>query len=624
MSAWLKASGVGFSYSAGTNEVLAEISFELGERERIVAVVGPDGAGKSTLMKLFIGLLAPTSGELLVGGVPPDTENEAFVDRIGFMPQTFGLYKELSCMENLRLFSELARQGEKPDEVSLRNVLKLTGLAGFENRPAGALSGGMKQKLALAATLVSTPEMLFLDEPTVGVDPLSRAELWHTVEARVAAGQKCVFSTASPEEAGRADRILLMKQGRILANLTPGELSSLASERTFSMHTASLSGFDRQCFERRLMRLVSAAVPESPFLDVVPKNGVLNLLTVEAAAPDMLNAWLAAEAPALGISTEWLIRVGVPQPRLPTIEDGYAAATFEQFSPSAWEEQNAASHAPLISPDAKHEDVVIRADGMSRRFGDFVAVADTSFTVRRGEIFGLLGPNGAGKTTTFRMLCGLLPSSSGRTETAGHDLRTAKSEARAEIGYVAQRFSLYERLSVEANLKYFGRSYGFWGKTLLKRIVEVARSFGLLKFLKHRAGELSEGGRRELAMAAALLHAPKVLFLDEATSGADLAARRAFWRRIVTLAEAGVTIVVTTHFMEEAEYCDRFLIQDAGKILVMGSPAEVRAVAAKFPASNAAASAERFEGDLSMEEVFIRIVQAGRRERELPTKGASS
>lgn len=628
MTAWLSTASLGFSYAKSGREALADISIALDESVRLAAIIGPDGAGKSTLLKLFAGLLPPSSGSLLVGGRKPDVEDEAFVSSYGFMPQTFGLYRELTCLENLRFFAELADHGRKADDAALERVLALTGLAGFESRPAGKLSGGMKQKLALAAALVATPPMLFLDEPTVGVDPLSRAELWRTVEERTAAGERCIFSSASPEEAERADRVILLKDGRVLVDLTPGALCARAEGRTFSIAAGGMPPEVRQRFARRMMRRVLAVEPESPLLDVVPRNGGIDLLTAEPMSAEALERWLRqAEA---GMASLPAVRA-----RAAELEDGYAAATMEQApgSEAAWAARFAATRekiAPTLSekclendadkasPDA--DDIVIRAKGISRKFGSFVAVADTSFEVRRGEIFGLLGPNGAGKTTTFRMLCGLLPSSSGTTETAGFDLRTAKNAARAQIGYVAQRFSLYEHLTVEVNLKYFGRSYGLWGRELTRRIAEAARSFGLSAHMKTPTGELSEGAKRETAMAAALLHAPKVLFLDEATSGADLAARRAFWRRIATLADSGVTVVVTTHFMEEAEYCDRFLIQDAGKVLVMGSPAQVRERAASLSADGSALT--RCEG-LPIEEAFIRIVQASRRAAAQAKEAAS-
>ncbi|WP_368660971.1 ABC transporter ATP-binding protein [Sutterella sp.] len=248
---------------------------------------------------------------------------------------------------------------------------------------------------------------------------------------------------------------------------------------------------------------------------------------------------------------------------------------------------------------------IVSAHGIRRVFGNFVAVDDTTFDVKPGEIFGILGPNGAGKTTTFRMLCSLLPASAGRIEVAGYDLAHAKNDARGVVGYVAQKFSLYGRLSVAENLRFFGRSYGLRGEALGSRIDELLEEFSLEDKADFDAGSLSLGAQRDLSIACGLIHHPKILFLDEATSGADLSARRALWRRIVTLAETGAAVVVTTHFMEEAEYCDRFLIQDAGRIIAIGTPEEIRRQAAGNDVAD--------PSSLSIESVFTRIVDAGRK-----------
>ncbi|HRH89180.1 MAG TPA: ABC transporter ATP-binding protein, partial [Rubrivivax sp.] len=260
--------------------------------------------------------------------------------------------------------------------------------------------------------------------------------------------------------------------------------------------------------------------------------------------------------------------------------------------------------APVAAAPATPADAapVISVQHLTRRFGDFVAVADTSFHVRRGEVFGLLGPNGAGKTTTFRMLCGLLPPSGGQLRVAGVDMRHAPAAARRRIGYVSQKFALYGNLSVEHNLRFFAGAYGLTGAALQRQLQRAYAEFELQEVKRTPSGQLPGGFRQRLAMAAALLHEPEILFLDEPTSGADPHARRAFWRRITALAAAGTTVVVTTHFMEEAEYCDRIVIQDAGRVLALGTPAEVRAQAGGSG------------GAMNMEQAFIGVVEAARRE----------
>ena len=260
----------------------------------------------------------------------------------------------------------------------------------------------------------------------------------------------------------------------------------------------------------------------------------------------------------------------------------------------------AATQTPQHAPTGKPGEPVIEVENLVRTFGDFTAVARTSFKVNRGEIFGLLGPNGAGKTTTFRMLCGLLPASGGHLQVAGVNLRTARAAARQKIGYVSQRFALYGNLSVLENLEFFGGAYGLHGGRLRQRIADVLREFNLQGQENAASGELPGGFKQRLAMASGLLHQPDILFLDEPTSGADPLARREFWRRITALAEAGVTIVVTTHFMEEAEYCDRIVIQDAGQVLALGTPEQVR---------------QQAGGASDMEQAFTAIVEQNRQQR---------
>lgn len=580
--------------------------------DRLIALVGPDGAGKSTFIRLLCGLEAPDEGRLSVLGTTPDPDNEDFTTRIAFMPQTLGLYKTLSCRENLEVFAGLRGfEGEADGAAGLERriaeLLSMTGLAGFEERQAGKLSGGMKQKLALASALLRIPDLLLLDEPTVGVDPLSRRELWSVVRRMLAdTPMTCVFSTAYLEEAEAADRVLLVESGRIIADENPQSFISPAKGRTYLLPLANRGEHDAQMLCRRLSEETAATRSDALFLDIVPRMGGAAATTLAPTLPVK-----DARVPAGFV------------PRQPSLEDAYALLTFprapkvsNRLASSPSDAANASAASAVSADDSAERPVVIRADGIARKFGNFVAVADTSFEVRRGEIFGLLGPNGAGKTTTFRMLCGLLVPSKGQIEVAGYDLRTAKAGARARIGYVAQKFSLYGKLSVEQNLRYFGRSYGFFGQALQDRIDASLEDFGLADRRDTTAGSLSFGAKRDLSMACGLIHSPEILFLDEATSGADLASRRAFWRRINALASAGTSVVVTTHFLEEAEYCDRFLIQDAGKVLALGTPREVKQRAAVL----SAVSGQSLVVDrMSIEDAFVAIVEAGRRSQETPS-----
>lgn len=580
-------------------------SFTVPEPGALVALIGPDGAGKTTLLRLLAGLLRPDAGHARLLGLAPDPENADFTRLIGFMPQKFGLYERLSVAENFELFAKLRGVGPTAARARFADLMTLTGLAGFERRQAGHLSGGMKQKLGLACALAAEPRLLILDEPTVGVDPLSRRELFRIIRRMKDAGVTTILSTAYLDEAARADRVLVLEHGRLIADETPDAWTAQVAGLTFRMLVAGTSSSVTGSPTTH-MPPVRAVDPTSPFLDACPRGDGLDLLTAQdpdTASQTLSPAMLSA---SLSVSPGFTLTA-----RTPTLEDAYAAATLETTPQSAnvalhaassgasgaasGTTSSAAAASSTTAASTDDADVVV-ARGISKTFGNFVAVADTTFSVRRGEIFGLLGPNGAGKTTTFRMLCGLLAPTRGSVTVAGVDLRTSKASARARVGYVAQKFSLYERLTVRETLRYFGESYGLFGTMLRTRIEELLTG-PLGPYADWRTDVLPLGAKRELAMASALIHRPAVLFADEATSGADLASRRAFWRRIRALADQGTTTVVTTHFMEEAEYCDRFLIQDAGRVLVIGTPVEVR----------------RSVAAATVEEAFIRIIERNRR-----------
>jgi ABC-2 type transport system ATP-binding protein len=540
----------------------------------LAALVGPDGAGKTTLLRLITGLLPADAGTLTVLGIDVAADPQQVQERIGYMPQKFGLYEDLSVQENLDLYADMHGVSLAERRERYPRLLEMTALGPFTSRLAGRLSGGMKQKLGLACTLIRSPELLLLDEPTVGVDPLSRRELWDIIVPLVHdQGLTVLLTTSYLGEAERCAHVVVLHEGKVLAEGRPDEVSRLAAGRTFLAQPAA--GETARQLQARLLDTPSV-------LDAVPEGGRVRFVTSEAHGQ-----------PSVGLRID---------PLRERFEDGFmvllrrTARAASQDAPSF----STTHHSP---PTPHHDGTAVEVRDLVRRFGTFTAVDHISFDVRRGEVFGLLGPNGAGKTTTFRMLCGLLPATSGTLRVLGVDVRRARAAARRRIGYVAQKFSLYGQLSVTENLEFFASAYGLRGNRKHARIGWALQQFGLTPLARLPSGQLPGGYKQRLAMAAALLHEPEILFLDEPTSGADPLARREFWRRITALAEQGVTVIVTTHFLEEAEYCDHIAILDAGRVLAQGTPAEIRSRARPEP------------GRLpTMEDAFIAIVEEARQE----------
>jgi ABC-2 type transport system ATP-binding protein len=575
----LVARGVTKSFrraSGATVPALQDISLEA-RPGALTALVGPDSAGKTTLIRLAAGLVAPDSGALTILGVDVGRYPQEVQDRVGYMPQRFGLYEDLSVQENLDLYADLHGVAGAERRRRYDELMDMTALGPFRDRLAGRLSGGMKQKLGLACTLVRSPALLLLDEPTVGVDPLSRRELWLIMRRLVdEQGLSVLIATSYLDEAERCAHVVVLHAGLVLVQGPPESITGEVAGRAFL--AAPPEGMKARDLQARLLDApdIVEAVPQAGRVRFVraaaeESRGTRDLLSGSVVAPieprfeDAFMALLKARAREQSTS--------VPRPREPPARDRRAALP----------------------------EVAIAVSDLCRTFGTFTAVDHVSFTVRRGEIFGLLGPNGAGKTTTFRMLCGLLAVSGGSLQVAGVDLRKARASARERIGYVAQKFSLYAQLTVQENLDFFASAYGLRGEPKASRISWASREFELTPFLGLPSGQLPGGFKQRLAMAAALLHEPDILFLDEPTSGADPLARREFWQRITRLSETGVTVIVTTHFMEEAEYCDRVLILDAGRVLAEGAPAEIRARAP-----------EEGDHEPTMEDAFVAIVEESR------------
>ncbi|MBS4098178.1 MAG: ABC transporter ATP-binding protein [Sulfuricella sp.] len=572
----VRALSKGFHAGKEPIRALDGISFTI-RPHTVSGLIGPDGAGKTTLMRLIAGLLVPDAGQAEVLGLDASRDALAVQAALGYMPQRFGLYEDLTVQENLDLYADL--QGVPLAERSPRyaELMHMTGLAPFTRRLARRLSGGMKQKLGLACTLVRPPRLLLLDEPTVGVDPVSRRELWAIVDRLVRdAGMSVLLSTAYLDEAERCSEVILLHEGRVLDQGPPAAMSARMAGRCWAVTVPG----------RRHRDVQAELAGTAGIVDALVQGDHVRLVT-QAGTGSELPAPLAEIAGARYV------------PVAPRFEDVFV----DLLAASAGAPPPAASGSPGLAGHGS--EAVIEVRDLVRIFRDFRAVDGIGFTVRRGEIFGLLGANGAGKSTTFRMLCGLLPASSGSLRVAGLDLRHAAATARARIGYMSQKFSLYGNLSVAQNLDFFASAYGLAGSARRERIAWALEEFDLARHAEHLSADLSLGYKQRLAMACSLMHRPEILFLDEPTSGVDPLARREFWQRINALARAGVTVLVTTHFMEEAEYCDRLAIMAAGRILALDEPAAIKA-GARTPQLP----------EPSMEDAFIALVETSVTQRE--------
>lgn len=543
-------------------EAVKNIDFEIFSGH-ITGLVGPDGAGKTTLMRMMAGLLDANSGSLEVLGFTLPKDALKVQELIGYMPQKFGLYEDLSVEQNLDLFANLQNIPKEDLSKRIDELLKFTNLFDFKHFLTKNLSGGMKQKLGLACALIKKPKLLLLDEPGVGVDPISRKELWSMVKILLKDDVAVLWSTAYLDEAELCDRTILLNKGKVLFNGVPKNLSKLMAGKVFRIK-GDIS--DKRKILQKLLSYQNISD------GVILGSGIKILCKNPKKLPSLEE---------LGLKTCKY------EPMEPNFEDGFMLKLKGEFNGES-----------LLAKQMKTfemtTDTLIEAKNLTKKFGNFTATDNVSFKVKRGEIFGFLGPNGAGKSTTFKMLCGLLNPTSGKARVLGQDFGKSSYKLRGKIGYMSQKFSLYSDISVLENLKFFSGIYGLRGTKRKQKIADMLEIFDLKIYEKISAKDLPLGYKQRLALACSLMHDPVVLFLDEPTSGVDPLTRREFWNHIYAMVQKGMTIMVTTHFMDEAEYCDRIALIYKAKAIALDTPANLIAKVGK---------------NATMEDAFIELIK---------------
>jgi ABC-2 type transport system ATP-binding protein len=539
----------GLAKRYGTLEAIRGISFEVGRNE-IFGLIGPDGAGKTSTFQILAGVMEATSGGVQIFGQPA----REMRSQTGYLTQTFSLYLDLTVRENIRYSGDLRHI--PPNEIAERGqkYLRMFDMDRFRDRLAGQLSGGMKQKLALVCALVPQPRVLLLDEPTTGVDPVSRREFWDVLAHLAAEGLTILVATPYLDEAERCHRIALMYQGEIHQIGTPAALRASLGAKRLELRTADL---------RKTEKLLSEETgPDKAIIDVQRFGDRLDLLVRD---PDKDRQMVTDQLRQAGLSVDE-IRVDEP-----TLEN-----TFVAKLRALGRKAETATFPSRHDHSGLHGRVAIGATGLVKEFGTFAAVKNVSLQIRNGEVFGLLGANGAGKTTTIKMLCGLLDATRGKIEVAGTTGNLRSEGVRQRIGYMSQKFSLYDDMTIRENLEFFSGVYGVPEHERLEKIRWVLSFSGLEGKQDQITGSLPGGWKQRVAFGAAIMHEPDIIFLDEPTSGVDPLARRAFWTMINRLADSGAAILVTTHYLEEAEQCNRLGMMVAGELVAEGTPGGIK------------------------------------------------
>jgi ABC-2 type transport system ATP-binding protein len=532
------------SKSYGDLKALDQVDFKVRKGE-IFGFIGADGAGKTTTFRIIGGVLQQGGGEVHVLGITPREARPS----VGYLTQPFSLYQDLSVDENLNYAAGLREVPEADLQARRSKYFKLFDMDRFTERLAGRLSGGMKQKLALTCALVADPALLLLDEPTTGVDPVTRRDFWDALTSLATGGMSIIVATPYLDEAERCHRVALMERGKIYDIDTPAHFRSKMGVTRLEVKVDPLAGAED----------LLAASPEA---QDVQRFG--DRLDVMAARPDAAEADLRRRAEANGRRVTEILR------SQPTLENAFVGQLRKMRG------THTVPRFPKPSPPLNRHDVVIGAKDLNKRFGSFQAVKNFQLEIRNGEIYGLLGANGAGKTTSIKIICGLLDPTSGSVTLLGKSKNLRSAEVRSRIGYMSQKFALYDDLSIGENLDFYARLYGVDEAVREERkqwVLEGAELKGEARMLTK---SLPGGWKQRVAFGAAVMHEPEAIFLDEPTSGVDPLARRAMWRMINELADRGAGILVVTHYLEEAEQCNRLGFMVSGEIIAQGSPSEVK------------------------------------------------
>ena len=545
MAANLVVDSQALSKSYGAIKALDAVTFDVRPGE-IFGFIGADGAGKTTAFRIMGGVLEPGAGNIRVLDKSPREARP----RVGYLTQPFSLYMDLSVDENLNYAGGLREVSPEDFAKRRERYFKLFELTNFTDRLAGRLSGGMKQKLALSCALIPDPKLLLLDEPTTGVDPVTRRDFWDALTSLATAGMSIIVATPYLDEAERCHRVALMERGKIYDIDTPARFRSKMGVTRLEVKVEPLAKAEE----------LLAASPEA---QDVQRFG--DRLDIMALRPDAAESDLRQRAENNGL------RITEIRRSQPTLENAFVGQLRKMRGTSP------VPHFPKPRPSLTRKEVVIGAKDLNKNFGSFKAVKNFQLEIRNGEIYGLLGANGAGKTTSIKIICGLLDPSSGSVTLLGKSKGLRAAAIRSRIGYMSQKFALYDDLTIGENLDFYARLYGVDESVREERKKWVLESAELTNEAGMLTKSLPGGWKQRVAFGAAVMHEPEAIFLDEPTSGVDPLARRAMWRMINEFADRGAGIVVVTHYLEEAEQCNRLGFMVAGEIISQGSPSEVKA-----------------------------------------------